>query len=61
MKSPILEYLAMYGIDPAYIIIGFGALTLILMILYEKIKQKIRVVYAWQRYGIIGRYSDQSV
>lgn len=34
MKSPILEYLAMYGIDPAYIIIGFGSLTLILMILY---------------------------
>lgn len=42
MKSPILEYLAMYGIDPAYIIIGFGALTLILMILYVVTLIKMR-------------------
>lgn len=34
MNSPILEYLASYGIDPAYIMIGLTAAVIILIILY---------------------------
>ena len=41
MNSPILEYLAFYGIDPAYIIIGLLAVVFILLILYIIIVCKI--------------------
>lgn len=34
MNSPILEYLMSYGIDPAYIMIGFAAVMILLIILY---------------------------
>lgn len=34
MNSPILEYLMLYGIDPAYIMIGLLAVMLVLIVLY---------------------------
>ena len=47
MNSPILEYLAFYGIDPAYIIIGLLAvvfifLNLIILNLFKNIKNLIK-------------------
>ena len=44
MNSPILEYLAFYGIDPAYIIIGLLAVVFILLILYIIIVCKMRKI-----------------
>lgn len=34
MNSPVLEYLMLYGIDPAYIMMGLLAVMLILIVLY---------------------------
>ena len=45
MNSPILEYLAFYGIDPAYIIIGLLAVVFILLILYIIIVCKMRKLF----------------
>ena len=45
MNSPILEYLASYGIDPAYIIIGLLVVMLILIILYIRTLCKIKKLY----------------
>lgn len=45
MNSPILEYLASYGIDPAYIMIGLLAVMLILIILYIVNLCKMKKLY----------------
>lgn len=45
MNSPILEYLASYGVDPAYIIIGLFVITLILIILYIRTQMKVKKLY----------------
>lgn len=45
MNSPILEYLASYGIDPAYIIIGLLAVVFILLILYIMVVCKMRKLF----------------
>ena len=45
MNSPILEYLASYGIDPAYIMIGLLVITLILIILYIVNLCKMKKLY----------------
>lgn len=56
MQSPILEYLARYGVDPAYIIIGFGAITLILLIVMIVVLVKMRKLY--QKYDRFMRGKD---
>lgn len=51
MNSPILEYLASYGIDPAYIIIGLLVITLVLIILYIINLCKLKKLYrAYDRF-----------
>ena len=51
MNSPILEYLAAYGIDPAYIMIGLLIVTLILIILYIRTLCKFKKLYrAYDRF-----------
>lgn len=45
MNSPILEYLASYGIDPAYIIIGLLAVVFVLIILYIIVICKMRKLF----------------
>lgn len=42
MRSPILELMASYGIDPAYIIIGLTAIILVMIILYVFMLRKIK-------------------
>lgn len=44
MRSPILEYLASYGIDPAYIILALLGLILILIVIYIIILCKLKKV-----------------
>jgi hypothetical protein len=51
MNSPILEYLASYGIDPAYLIIGLLVITIILIILYIMNLCKMKKLYrAYDRF-----------
>jgi hypothetical protein len=51
MNSPILEFLASYGIDPAYLIIGLVIITLILIILYIINLCKLKKLYrAYDRF-----------
>lgn len=45
MNSPILELLASYGIDPAYIMIGLLAIVLIMIILYIRVLCKMKKLY----------------
>lgn len=45
MNSPILEVLASYGIDPAYIIIGLLMIMLILLILHVRVMSNIKRLY----------------
>lgn len=45
MQSPILEYLASYGIDPAYLIIGLFVLLLLLIILHIRVLSKVKQLY----------------
>ncbi|MCD8097271.1 MAG: DUF4446 family protein [Lachnospiraceae bacterium] len=45
MNSPILEYLASYGIDPAYLIIALAVLILVLIILYINVLCKFKKLY----------------
>lgn len=45
MNSPILEYLASYGVDPAYIIIGLLVIMLILIILFIRTQMKLKKLY----------------
>ncbi|MBS6396469.1 MAG: DUF4446 family protein [Clostridiales bacterium] len=45
MNSPILEYLAAYGIDPAYIIIGLFVVTLVLIVLHIRTLCKMKQLY----------------
>lgn len=45
MNSPILELLASYGIDPAYIMIGLLVILLILIILYIRVLCKMKKLY----------------
>lgn len=45
MNSPILEFLASYGIDPAYIMIGLLVILLVLIILYVRTLGKIKELY----------------
>lgn len=45
MNSPILELLASYGIDPAYIMIGLFAVVLIMIILYIRVLCKMKKLY----------------
>lgn len=45
MNSPILEMLASYGVDPAYIIIGLLAVTLIMIVLYIRVLCKMKKLY----------------
>lgn len=45
MNSPILELLASYGIDPAYIMIGLLAVMLIMIILYIRVLCKMKKLY----------------
>lgn len=47
MNSPILEYLASYGIDPAYIIMGLLAVVFILIILYIIVACKMRKLFSY--------------
>lgn len=56
MRSPILEYLAMYGIDPAYIMIGLGGLTLILIIILIITLVKMKKLY--KKYDCFMRGKD---
>ncbi len=56
MKSPILEYLAMYGVDPAYIIFGLGGLTLILIIVLILVLVKMKKLY--KKYDLFMRGKD---
>jgi len=44
MNSPILDYLAAYGIDPAYLMIALFVLLLIMIILYIKISLKLKTL-----------------
>lgn len=51
MNSPILEYVASAGIDPAYLIIGLGVITLIMIILYIQNLCKLKKLYrAYDRF-----------
>lgn len=51
MNSPILEYLASVGIDPAYIMIGLLVVTLIMIILYIQNLCKLKKLYrAYDRF-----------
>ncbi len=45
MNSSILSLLASYGIDPAYIIIGLAAITLIMIVLYICVLLKMKKLY----------------
>lgn len=45
MNSPILELLASYGIDPAYIIMGLFAVTFIMIVLYIRVLCKMKKLY----------------
>ncbi|MCC8163145.1 MAG: DUF4446 family protein [Lachnospiraceae bacterium] len=45
MNSPILEYLASYGIDPAYLIIILAVLIVVLIILYVNVLCKFKKLY----------------
>ncbi|MCD8198550.1 MAG: DUF4446 family protein [Lachnospiraceae bacterium] len=45
MNSPILEYLASYGIDPAYLIIALAVLIVVLIILYINVLCKFKKLY----------------
>lgn len=45
MNSPILEFLASYGVDPAYIIIGLLAIMLILIVLHIRILFRLKKLY----------------
>lgn len=45
MNSPILEYLASYGVDPAYIMIGLFVIIFILIILYIRTQMKLKKLY----------------
>ncbi len=45
MNSPILEYLASYGIDPAYLIIILAVLIVVLIILYVNVLCKFKKRY----------------
>lgn len=45
MNSPILEYLASYGVDPAYLIIALAVLILVLIILYINVLCKFKKLY----------------
>ena len=44
MNSPILEYLAAYGIDPAYLMLGLLALIFVLIVIYIIILCKLKKV-----------------
>jgi len=51
MNSPILEYLASVGIDPAYIMIGLLVITLVMIILYIQNLCKLKKLYrAYDRF-----------
>lgn len=51
MSSPILEYLASFGIDPAYIIIGLLVIMIIMIILYIRVLCKFKKFYrAYDRF-----------
>lgn len=51
MSSPILEYLASFGIDPAYIIIGLLVMMIVLIILYIRVLCKFKKFYrAYDRF-----------
>lgn len=56
MNSFILEYLASYGIDPAYIIIGLFAVTVFMIILHIVVLFKMRKLY--KKYDRFMRGSD---
>ncbi len=45
MQSPILEYLAHYGVDPAYIMIGLLTVMGIMIILYIRVIVKMKKLY----------------
>lgn len=45
MNSPILEMLALYGIDPAYIMIGLLVITLVMIVLYIRVLCKMKKLY----------------
>lgn len=45
MNSPILEMLASYGIDPAYIMIGLLVITLVMIVLYIRVLCKMKKLY----------------
>ena len=45
MNSPILEYLAAYGVDPAYIMIGLLVIVLVLIILYVRTLLNMKKLY----------------
>ncbi|MCD8362576.1 MAG: DUF4446 family protein [Lachnospiraceae bacterium] len=45
MNSPIFEYLASYGIDPAYLIIILAVLIVVLIILYVNVLCKFKKLY----------------
>lgn len=51
MNSPILSYLASYGVDPAYIMIGLMVITLFLIALYIRTLCKMKRLYrAYDRF-----------
>lgn len=45
MNSPILEYLASFGVDPAYIMMGMLIVMLIMIILYFRTMSKLKKLY----------------
>ena len=45
MNSPILEFLASYGIDPAYIIIFLLVIMICMMVLYFKLLCKVKALF----------------
>lgn len=56
MNSPILELLASYGIDPAYIMIGLLVVLLIMIVLYIRVLCKMKKLY--QNYDRFMRGKD---
>lgn len=45
MRSPILEYLASYGVDPAYLIIALFVMLLVLIILHIRVLSRVKKLY----------------